>query len=514
MKYLLACGVLLSVLGSAGPVIAKDLPPTDKQASRGAPSSHDAATVLLITDETLARAWQPFADWKTATCRRTKTLTVSQISKAYPANVVQESIRLCVRDHIDHHKTQWVVLGGDCTPEGGLVPGGHVTVHRQEPQGIPTDIVYLSPTNWDADGDGILGEWPDDREAITYPDGSVGLGRIPVRTAEDVAAFTEKVIAYESQYPDSDFASRMLYTCTVEGAYPKVRKSWDRYLSNSWSGQAERFFLNESPWDETDPPGRYELNAGHLVELINHQQIGKLHIHGHGFLPAWVLENSAFTSRHVARLRNSAAYPLITTVSCFTGQYDAKQDPSIVESMLRRPRGGSVAVVAPVRTGKPHFSDPRDLRLMVTQGKLDGTTMTMTRYWLHGLGNGQTTGHAIMKAKADMAEDAHKSPSYHLCVCELNLLGDPALDMRALPPHRPEIALPESIAKGQQTITVLTDTPGCSVCLWNKDSHQTTKANESGSATFELATPAIGEISIGVWGENLNAVVKRISCEG
>ena len=72
-----------------------------------------------------------------------------------------------------------------------------------------------------------------------------------------------------------------------------------------------------------------------------------------------------------------AAYPLITTVSCFTGQYDGKEDPSIVESMIRQPKRGSVAVVAPIRTGKPHFHQRSDFRLMVSEGKLDGTTQPM-----------------------------------------------------------------------------------------------------------------------------------------
>lgn len=468
----------------------------------------DTYPVLLVTADELAMAWVPYAEWKTKLGKATKIVTVGQIEQDYPANNIQESIRRCVRDHIERVGSKWIVLGGDSLPGGtGLVPGGHTTVHSQERQGIPTDIVYLSETNWDSDGDGIYGEWDDDRDAIRYPDGSVGLGRIPVRTAADVAAFTEKVIAYESRYPDTDFAKQMIYTCTDSPAYPKVQNSWDGYVGKAWgNGEVGRFFSQRTPWDKGEP-GSYPLSSDNLVKLINDQTIGKMHIHGHGHLPAWVLEDSTFTAKHVGDLKNDGAYPLMTTVSCNTGEYDSHDDPSIVELMLRKPRGGSVAVVAPVRTGKAHFHRPSDFRLMVTEGKLDGTTETMTQYWCHGLKDHRTTGEALMRAKAGMADDARKSASYHLCLCELNLLGDPTLDMRADTPRTPTIDVLSEIEVGESKLIVSTDTPDCVVCLWkDADVYSVANAEGTGKATFTIETQSPGELLITVSGTSLNTV--------
>ena len=477
-------------------------------------SAADSA-VLLITAEELADAWRPFADWKTTTGRPTTIVTVEQAKAEFPADIVQESLRLCVRDHIDNHGTRWVLLGADCEPNGGgLVPGGHTTFHAQERRGIPTDIVYLSPTNWDADGDGRHGEFEDDRDAITYPDGSVGLGRVPVRTTEDVKAFTDKVIAYESDYPTGDFAKRMIYTCTEPSAYPKVMRSWDEYVSSAWDGKADRYFAHKTPWDDEGKPGSHELSANNLVELLNAGDYGKLHIHGHGFLPAWVLEGSMFTGKQVGQLKNKNAYPLITTVSCFTGQYDAKRDPSIAERMIRQPNAGSVAIVAPVRTGKPHFAKRSDIRLMISEGKLDGTTMTMTNYWRHGLADeattgSATTGHALMMAKADMADDAKASLNFHLCVCELNLLGDPTLLMRSKPPTTPQLTVLQSLPAGKATLAIRTDAPGATVTLSDgNDLYQTATADKQGNAEF--AFTASEELTVGVYGNNLNAVTRKV----
>ena len=476
--------------------------------------SKQADTVLLITAEKLAAAWQPFADWKSTNGKRTKILTVAQIEKRYEAVNVQESIRLCVRDHIDNHQTRWVILGGDSLPGGkGLVPGGHTTVHAQEPKGIPTDIVYLSPTNWDADGDGIYGEFGDDQTAITYPDGSVGLGRIPVRTLEDVAAFTEKVIAYESNYPSDGFAKQMIYTNTDRPAYAKVRKSWDSHLSTVWDGEMGRFFAHETPWDKEGQPGSYPLSPDNMVQLLNEKTVGKLHIHGHGHLPVWVLEDrQTFTGEHVKQLQNDGAYPLITTVSCNTGEYDSDKDPSIVEQMLRKPKGGSVAIVAPIRTGKPHFANPRqDFPLMVREGKLDGTTMTMTRYWTIGMEDQVTTGEALMKAKAMMDEDGRNSAAYHLCLCEINLLGDPTLDMRSKNPRQPTLVAPEQLSTGKQTVEIKTNAPGSTVSLWKKgEIYKTAAADKEGKATFTIKPTSAGTMSVSVSGANLNSVIREV----
>ena len=471
------------------------------------------ATVLLITADELAEAWIPFAKWKTTNGKLTRIVTTGQINRDYTAENLQEKIRLCVRSHIEEQGTRWVILGGDSLPGGGgLVPGGHTTEHAQERKGIPTDIVYLSPTNWDADGDGIYGEFRDDRNAITYPDGTVGLGRIPVRTTEDVAAFTDTVIAYESNYPTNRFAQHMIYTCTDRPAYPKVRNSWDSYVSRVWDGNMDPFFSGETPWDKDGQPGSYPLSAENLVELLNRKETGKLHIHGHGHLPAWVLEESKFTANHIGQLKNDGAYPVTTTVSCNTGEYDSLEDPSIVERLLRVPNAGSVAVVAPVRTGKAHFASPSDFRLMLTEGKLDGTTLTMTRFWTFGLNGAESTGHAFMKAKQAMAEDGAKAAGFHLCLCELNLLGDPTLDLRAQAPKTPPLTIESESVNGKVAVSIET-LPGATVCFWATDElYLVNTADESGRSIFTV--PAFdGEATVTVSGASLNSVSRSFGAK-
>lgn len=475
------------------------------------------ATILLVTDASLADAWKPFATWKTALGKATRIVAVQDIAKTYEGGDLQAKIRACVLQHIEEHGTRFVILGGDSEPGGkGLVPDRD-TPHavmggRLSYPDIPTDLYYISTGDWDADADGVYGEWKDDAEAIRWTHPKAVLGRIPVRSAADVKAYTDKVIGYESRYPARRFAQQMVYTCPEQHAYPKLKTSREAVLKSWDGGDVQDFFAHRTPWDDSDAPGSHALSPGNLQKLFASGSTGKFHIHGHGFLPVWVLEDKqTFGMPHIKRLVHENAYPVVTTVSCFTGQFDGAKDPSITEAMLRQPKGGAIAIIAPSREGVPIFSDRRDFRLMMTEGKLDGTTQTLTRFWTHGLRDNLTVGEAFRRAKIDMEEAARKHHGYHWVQSELNLLGDPSLDMRARDPQTPKPKAPASIPSGEHVIVLSAGAPHATVCLWKGDEiYLTVKADAKGEVRAEIGPHTPGLLLATVSGPNLNVVSVRI----
>ena len=474
------------------------------------------AELLLITGGSLAEAWVPFAEWKTRQGRATKIMTVRQIARLFGGPSIQEKIRLCVNEHIEKHGTRFVLLGGDCIPGGGVVPGGPMTFHEMEPQGIPTDLIYVSPTNWDADGDGVSGEWKDDAEAITYPDGRVAIGRVPVRTVEDVAAYTAKVVSYESEYPTTGFADQMLFTSADENSSLKVKRAWDSYICLAWNGSAKRLFVGEMPGgepsDEAGEASTTTLSADSLIEAFNARESGKMHIHGHGHLDQWVLEGSMFQAKHVRRLDNEGAYPVVTTVSCNTGEYDSESDPSIVESVIRAPLAGAMAVVAPIREGKMHFLDKSDYGLMLSEGKLDGSTMLLTRFWIHAAGEEHSTGHALAAARADLAAEAKKHAGFHLCISEFNLLGDPTLAIHSGAPMTPEITSSSGARLGPGRLHFVTNAPGATLCVWKGlEAFETIILDGQGCGEVAVDIKTAGELEVTISGVGLNVVTKTLS---
>jgi len=507
------------------------------------------ATVLLLTSKNLAGAWKPFADWKTRQGKAAEILTVEQIAKEYKGKDIQQKIRNAVQAYIAKRGTKWVILGGDSQPGGkGVVPHrstrhamlGRARTPRFPGPGkmgtggpdLPTDLYYISPPthDWDANDDGKYGDWKTDRKAIAYthPSGAC-IGRIPVRSAADVKAYTDKVIGYESRYPAKDFAAKFLYTNTTNGSEPKVRRSWDGYISKAWpGGKVFRFFHTSTPWDKSldqkAPKVKrtsYPLNAANWSARIASKTASKMHMHGHGMPQFWVLEHrsgrSLVTSKVAGNLANLDAYLTITTVSCFTGQFDTAGDPCIAETMLRAPNRGAVLIVAPSRPGVPIFHNPRrDFPLMIREGKLDGTTETMTRFWVHALtkqpdGRYLTAGQAMASVKADMAPHAAKTEGYHMIQCELNLLGDPTLDLRACDPVTPALKAPKSLTAGKQTLNVTTS-PGAMVCGWKGDEvYAVALANMQGKASLKIAPTTAGKLLLTACGPCFNTVCREIT---
>ena len=447
----------------------------------------DRADILIVTSDELADAWKPFADWKTKTGRPAKIVSTDQIEKDFEGTDIQEKIRQCCLKHIDEMSTRFVIIGGDSEGKsGGHVPDrdtDHSKCRMLPYDNIPTDLYFLSKTNWDANDDGVYGSYEDDMEAVTYTNPKACIGRIPVRTTEDVAAYTDKVIAYESEYPVGRFAQRMVYTCPEKNAYPKLETSYEEVTSNWPKGRVDQFFGSRTPWDDKRS-GDYDLTPENFTKMINDRDAAKIHIHGHGILPMWVLEkHSKVTASTVAKLENKNAYPIITTVSCLTGQYDDKKDPCITESMIRQPEGGAIAVLAPSREGVPFMLDPaNDFRLMVTEGKMDGTTTAYTKFWINALTKNETIGEAFKQVKMEMESDARGDIGFHMLQCELNLLGDPTLDPRPNPPMSFR-----GRAREKNGNIIARGFAGATLCIWDgEDYYKIVKAAEGNSTTINL----------------------------
>ena len=435
IKFLLPLFLILPVTAADElPAVAEELPTAAEKlpaVTEKLPGSTDKTKVLFISPPELKEAWEKYIALRAEQGTPMMLITTEEIAQKYKGLDLQEKIRICAREYIDQHSYHTIILGGDSSGNAGLVPDRD-TYHKNmwgNDQDIPSDLYYISPSNWDHDQDGVYGEFEEDRKAISYPDGSVAIGRIPVRTAEDIAAYGEKVKAHLAQKP----SPQLTLTCEVRGAYAKVFKAGSQIIPEAWpAGNVYFYFKDKTSWDKEEQPGSFKLNSANLAEKFAAEGMNKWHIHGHGLIDRWVLANKqAFGYEDVKNLKNQNQPLVITTVSCFTGHFDAAKDPCITEAMLRQPNGGAVVIVAPAREGKPHFHEPEtDFALMVREGKLDGTTETMAKFWVAALGKKKNVGMALADSKLQLAEDAEKSATYHQGICELNLLGDPTLPVR------------------------------------------------------------------------------------
>ena len=494
----------LFILGLADPSFAKENDTANLKESSSAPTVAGRADLVLITSQKLAPAWAKFANWKTATGRPTLIVTTEDIESQFEGDDLQAKIRECCLKHIQTMNTRWVVLGGDSDGDGGIVPDrdtDHSECEMLPYDNIPTDLYYISETDWDANDDGKYGVFADDMDEVSYVNPSASIGRIPVRTSEDVIAYTDKVIDYESSYPVGDFARRMVVTCPMEQAYPKLGTSMDA-IAEVWpKGIISQFFANRTAWDDVEK-GDHDLTQENWVEMINDRQASKIHMHGHGLLHCWVLEQNEMVKKDcLSQLTNERAYPIITTVSCLTGQYDDEKDPSIAESMLRLPKAGAIAILAPSREGVPFMMKESDFPRMLYDGKMDGTTASYTKFWEVALSKDVTLGEAFRQVKINMTDKARENDGYHLCQCELNLLGDPSLPIHPAPPNNFEDLKIRCVDK----LVKIRGAKNAVVCVWDgSDDYQTVKTNRFGFARIKLKSePDDYQIAVSAKGHNV-----------
>ncbi|MBU0640104.1 MAG: right-handed parallel beta-helix repeat-containing protein [Planctomycetes bacterium] len=318
---------------------------------------------LLITNEALADAFQPLVDRRTAQRLFGTLVTVETIYATYSGADEQEKIRNCVKDYHANHGTIYVALGGDDgTATEPIVPVRYCAPTDPDTL-VPADLYYadVDGGNWDTDGDGIYGEVGDVGLTELTPD--VHLGRIPVRTADDAAAYISKLVTYETMSPDG-FANSIMFICGAPrdwatlysgNARPTYMRDhdpldggdkgyWDWYrneIQPYWQATPLcRFHGTITSWD-TAVCGDYELNASNLVDRLSE---GYHHVvfSGHGSATSWQIEVDNFTAAHATQLTNAARPSIVRSGGCGVAWFDMTPEPGLGEVFLRNPSGGAV----------------------------------------------------------------------------------------------------------------------------------------------------------------------------
>jgi hypothetical protein len=378
--------------------------------------STEPAVYLLITNEKLAPAFEPLVQRRAEQGFPGRLLKVEYIYASYLGTDEPEKIRNCIIDHYTRYGTQYVALGGDDV----IVPVRYCyTGVRDDIQ--PADLYYsdMDGGDWDGDGDHRYGEPGDVGEVELIPD--VHLGRIPVRTVDDTAAYVNKVITYESATPELYVGSVLL---AGGGGSPDRSgsarppgfqdhdpvahfeagvTSW--YLASVqpyWQGlPVHRHFPTHSSWDQYrcgDAEWSPEALARHLNEGYHLVLYG-----GHGAPTAWGMGGQFFRSSHAAQLTNP--FPsIIVSVGCSLAAFDLAE-PSLSEGFLRNPNGGAVAFFGFTRSGA------------------SGTSRTELSSELFR--NKQTSiGEAMTRSQSTMASRLVGAPWRQ---CQFSFQGDPLI---------------------------------------------------------------------------------------
>ncbi len=274
--------------------------PQNKLAKSGALTVRQLGDLLVITTHRDEEAIEPYIQWK-----REKGFTVYKEVVATGTNVAE----LIQQKYNDNPNILYVQLVGDWE-----------------------DIQGYADSSLNAPQDPRLGCVVGDDD---YPD--ICIGRFSAKSAEEVAIQASKVIQYER---DTNASDNWLSTAT---GVASSQSGGDDLESDSkhqdviWQDKLN-LFTYDNYNSIYDPTASKEM----LVRAVNNGT-GLINYTGHGGLQGWT--TSTFKKNDIAGLDNGNRLPIIFSVACHNGLYNAEND-CFAEAWLKKENGGAVGMLA------------------------------------------------------------------------------------------------------------------------------------------------------------------------
>lgn len=465
-------------------------PAQSSTAPRGS-SSHPDTDYLIITSSSLAGTFQNLADYRATTAGgsfSTRVITIEEISSNYDGDDIQMKIRNCIKDLYYNHGLTYVVLGGDDT----VVPDRDVYAIIPYDEEVldyhmPSDLYYSDLTGtWRANINDSLYYGVVQANIDMSPE--VIVGRIPIRTTEQLNGYINKLVAFEASitshtrnsiimggpaawstysgndrptddvtgdgHPgfrdekhitvcDSEMWLRRLYRDCIAPNWNNVESASDRIIKYACD------YLTS--WD-TDICGDTPLSGSNLQNWLNN---GYTHLmfSGHGDPQLWGLEEYGehgeyyyFHSNRALQLTN--LIPVVYTDACLTAAFDEDEhtpgkitidvntdypytvtsEPCLGEAFIRNPNGGALAYMGCSRYGWGNPDEPPATNYS------DGGPSTVYAYKFYkrlyesaAVSTNRTIGQAFAMSKADMISQCANLDYERWIQFGLNYLGDPAI---------------------------------------------------------------------------------------
>lgn len=265
------------------------------------------------------------------------------------------AIRDFIRYLYTQNKTlQYVLLLGDASYDyKNRVSGNTNFVPIYESRESLHPIFSYSSDDYYGFMDEEEGEWPETNQGDHTMD--IGIGRLPVKSAQEAGAVVQKLIRYASDIAATgkwrnkicfvaDDGDNNTHQLDADRLAQQISRSYVQYNINKL--YLDAFPQNSNPNRQTAPEVNRAINQavekGHLI--INYT--------GHGGGDGWA-EEQILTSSQINSWKNTSM-PLLVTATCEFGRYDDPLKISGAEYALLNAQGGAIGLLT---TTRPVFSN-------------------------------------------------------------------------------------------------------------------------------------------------------------
>lgn len=460
---------------------------------------------LIVTVEQFAAAFQQLADWRTEQGVPTLVVTREWIEANHRRGIdFQSTLRMFLQQAYAKWGLEFLLLGGDTE----ILPTRYVRSTFYPYNGytdIPTDLYFAAlDGDWNANGNGWLAEpWfnedsPGD-DADLAPE--LAVGRATVRSVQGVQVFVDKVITYESAGAGAAYAGSILFAAEILFPPGNPHQDGAQYahalvndvIEPCTDMQYVRMYETDQnfPWD-------LPLNLNAFIQQLNTGQYGQVNHFGHGHYYNMSVGNASFTVNHADALTNAPNFFLLFALNCATAAFDFS---CLNERFLENPNGGSVMSIGAARAAFPTASYNHQESFYQAMS-CEGVRRAAVAF-----------NEARM---AFIATTWNASSVNRWTQLNATILGDPAVSIWNSTPRVPQIAAPDELEAGEQTVVVTVTVAGlpvsgADVCLFMADeTYAWGVTDAAGDAVLTVVPQTTGELTLTVSGMDLERTTLQI----
>jgi len=412
---------------------------------------------LIVTSSLLAESLTPLAEYKTETGYRTELALIEDIVASESGRDNAERLRNHLKRFYDDGG-RYVLLAGDET----VLPiryAYHYNAYTQpdlsEQQICDLYFADLSG-DWDTDGDGVWGERYQDNADLSP---ELLLGRLPINTPSEAAAYVANLIRYETDPGAGDpsylnraffFSSDQMRDDGAGGQHAAIAEAYPAWIAVDT--------INGVEVSRGDDPAPYNLPGSELSPVFE-PGFGFVNIVAHGRSDGFVVRSSDYNLWPKSYLFSSdqggdhgSSSSLLSpdrpsfyySLACDNGAFDMDQapfdatSPNLVQSIVGTP-GGAIGFVAYSRWG------------WISSSHL------LQKSFFEAL-----FGHPERPVVEAMYTSKAEFYYYRDLVYGQNYFGDPTLRVYTETPRR--LAVDASAVDGHLSVTVTTDGASVSDC--------------------------------------------------
>jgi len=419
------------------------------------------ADMLVITSSTFMPDLEEYISFKKSQGFIVISETTDDIYLNYPGQDEQEQIRNCIIDYYQNYEIRYVLLGGDAdtkNPTENIVPTRGLSAYNDK--NIPADMYYAClDGTWNDDGDNKWGE-PGEDDLFA----ELAVGRISFDSQEEIQNITNKLILYQDSPVVEDIEKTLMLGEKLDNQPTWGGDSKDEvaYSSNTWGisteGVSDNFevtllYDRDYIWNKNAIFDQFCNHGTHLLNHLGHSNVAY----------NMKMENSSITTSNFTNDGITRGFVIGYSQGCYNGSMDNRgtntSSYSTADCFAEKITSIATAEVASIANSRYGWYSP---------GQTNGPSQYFDREFFDAIfGEGMTEiGFANGDSKEDNVGYISSDQIGRWCAYELNVFGDPSMDIWTAAPASISLAYSPAICMGATEFKIFTDVTGARIGLF------------------------------------------------